>query len=122
MTSPAIRSETMAVPKHIGQTPGAVRDRIASFLQEHPGHRDEFLANPAAAIARHLGLHIPDVTVIAIPDTADTVHFVVPPDPDELGGATLERIAGGLRDAGSTQMAGKWLTVQGGGLRIDETP
>ena len=111
----------MAVPKHIGLTPGVVRDRIATFLLRHPEHRREFLANPAAAIARHLALHIPDVTVIAVADTADQVHVVVPPDPDELGGDALERIAGGVtQEAASVQMAGKWHAVQGGGIRIHD--
>lgn len=111
----------MAVPKHIGLTPGVVRDRIAEFLLRHPAQQREFLANPAAAIARHLGLHIPDVTVIAIADTADVVHVVVPPDPDELGGEALERIAGGVTQEGAqVQMAGRWHAVQAGGIRIHD--
>ena len=87
-------------------TPGGVRDRVATFVQEHPQYRSAFLTHPAAAIARHLGLVIPDVEVRAISDTADTVYVVVPSDPDELRDRELGRYQEGSATKDSRQCPG----------------
>lgn len=86
----------MTEPRRGVLTPGGVRDLVATFVQQHPQQRDAFLANPAAAISRHLGLVIPDVKIVAVADTADTIHVVVPADADELRDSDLDHIAAGI--------------------------
>lgn len=85
----------MAQPQNVALTAGRVRDLVSAFLRAHPEHRSAFLADPAAALKRHLGVVLRSPTVLAVVETPGTVHVVVPADPNELGEADLGRVAGG---------------------------
>jgi hypothetical protein len=93
----------MAEPRKVVLTPGGVRDLVSAVLTEYPAYRDAFLANPAAALERHLGVVLHTPAVVAVADTSDTVHIVIPADPDELGEADLRRVAGGIANTLSGQ-------------------
>jgi hypothetical protein len=91
-------------------TRGRVQDLIAAFLRRHPQHIAAFMTDPATAIANHLRVAVDGRRVVAVCDTAATVHVVIPCDPDELGDQTLSQVAGGLGvmtsvDSGDTASA-----------------
>ena len=90
------RKGVMREPQDAALTMGRVQDLVASFLRRHPQQQAAFMADPAGALTRHLGIAVDGSRVVAVADTASTVHVVIPPDPDELGDRTLDRVAGGL--------------------------
>ena len=62
--------------------------------------RAEFLADAKGTIEKYSGEKLPDdLRVLAHPEDAQTVHFVIPPKPrnaDELSDEDLEKVAGGV--------------------------
>jgi hypothetical protein len=95
----------MPEPRNAPLTPGRVLDLVALFLRRHPEHRASFMADPAEALARHLGVAVDGGRVVAVSDTASTIHVIVPADPDELSDRNLDRVAGGLTEMTSTRSA-----------------
>ena len=70
---------------------------------ESPALRVRALAEPRAVLAEH-GVSVPpeaDVRIVA--NTAETVHFIMPPDPNALlADEDLAAVAGGISTGGRT--------------------
>lgn len=80
------------------------RNQFAAAIAEKAWKDTAFhaaiMADANAAIAKYSGQPLPPgVTFKVVEDTADTVHFVLPPQPEnvsELSDADLENVAGGI--------------------------
>jgi hypothetical protein len=81
-------------------TRGEVQDLVGKFAAENPKYRSALLSNPKAVIEKQLNTSIGSMKVVAVADTVDTVHVVIPyaaPE-GELSDADLEKVAGGKQD------------------------
>ncbi|ODS52585.1 MAG: hypothetical protein ABS36_16165 [Acidobacteria bacterium SCN 69-37] len=81
-------------------TRGEVQDLVGKFAAENPKYRDALLKDPKGTIEKQLNTKLGGTKVVAVADTADTVHVVIPyaaPE-GELSDADLEKVAGGKQD------------------------
>ena len=79
---------------------GEVQDLVGKFAAENPKYRDALLRDPKGVIEKQLNTSLGATRVVAVADTADTVHVVIPyaaPE-GELSDADLEKVAGGKQD------------------------
>lgn len=81
-------------------TRGEVQDLVAKFAAENPKYRSALLSNPKGTIEKQLNTSLGATKVVAVADTADTVHVVIPyaAAEGELSDADLEKVAGGKQD------------------------
>ena len=81
-------------------TRGEVQDLVGKFAAENPKYRSALLSDPKGTIEKQLNTKLGGTKVVAVADTADTVHVVIPyaaPE-GELSDADLEKVAGGKQD------------------------
>ena len=81
-------------------TRGQIQDLVGKFASENPKYRSALLSNPKGTIEKQLNTKLGGTKVVAVADTADTVHVVIPyaaPE-GELSDADLEKVAGGKQD------------------------
>ena len=81
-------------------TRGEVQDLVGKFAAENPKYRDALLKDPKGTIEKQLNTKLGATKFVAVADTADTVHVVIPyaaPE-GELSDADLEKVAGGKQD------------------------
>ena len=81
-------------------TRGEVQDLVAKFAAENPKYRSALLSNPKGTIEKQLNTSLGATKVVAVADTADTVHVVIPyaAAEGELSDSDLEKVAGGKQD------------------------
>ena len=81
-------------------TRGEVQDLVSKFAAENPKYRAALIADPKSVIERQLATSVGNTKVVAVADTADTYHIVVPyvAAEGELSDSDLEKVAGGLAD------------------------
>jgi hypothetical protein len=81
-------------------TRGEVQDLVGKFAAENPKYRSALLKDPKGTIEKQLNTKLDGTKIVAVADTADTVHVVIPyaaPE-GELSDADLEKVAGGKQD------------------------
>jgi hypothetical protein len=81
-------------------TRGEVQDLVGKFAAENPKYRSALLSDPKGTIEKQLNTKLGGTKVVAVADSADTVHVVIPyaaPE-GELSDADLEKVAGGKQD------------------------
>jgi len=81
-------------------TRGEVQDLVGKFAAGDPRYRSALLKDPKGTIEKQLNTSLGFVNVVAVFDTADVAHVVVPyvaPE-GELSDADLEKVAGGKQD------------------------
>jgi hypothetical protein len=79
---------------------GEVQDLVGKFAAENPKYRSALLKDPKGTIEKQLNTKLGGTKIVAVADTADTVHVVIPyaaPE-GELSDADLEKVAGGKQD------------------------
>jgi len=79
---------------------GEVQDLVSKFAAENPKYRAALISDPKGTIERQLNAPLGGTKVVAVADTADTYHIVVPyvAAEGELSDSDLEKVAGGLAD------------------------
>jgi hypothetical protein len=79
---------------------GEVQDLVSKFAAENPKYRAALISDPKGTIERQLNAPLGSTKVVAVADTADTYHIVVPyvAAEGELSDSDLEKVAGGLAD------------------------
>ena len=75
-------------------------DLVSKFAAENPKYRAALIADAKGTIERQLNAAMGSTKVVAVADTADTYHIVVPyvAAEGELSDSDLEKVAGGLAD------------------------
>jgi hypothetical protein len=81
-------------------TRGEVQDLVSKFAAENPKYRAALIADPKGTLERQLNAPLGSTKVVAVADSADTYHIVVPyvTAEGELSDSDLEKVAGGLAD------------------------
>src|SRR5689334_16403398 len=81
-------------------TRGEIQDLVGKFAAENPKYRAALINDPKGTIERQLNAPMGTTKVVAVADTADTYHIVVPyvAAEGELSDSDLEKVAGGLAD------------------------
>lgn len=94
----------------------SINERVLRRSSDDEDFRRLLIDNPKSAIARELGIDIPDgVHVTVIRETADQVYVIVPWTPSDSDGQVLsgiERLVSGL---GNEYMPGLVMAYGGGG-------
>jgi hypothetical protein len=75
--------------------------RVITKAWEDDSFKKALLSDPKAAIAREFGVEIGDEATLQVhEETADTVHLILPPRPQEgeLSDEQLDSVAGGMSE------------------------
>lgn len=73
---------------------GSLRDQIYRRALEDPDFREEFLADPAGALATMTGQPLPEeLVVVAVEDTATQINIPIPSA--DIAAGALQGVAGG---------------------------
>ncbi len=74
-----------------------VKKKIIEKAWRDDQFKQEFIANPKKMIEQEAGITLQDnITVKVVEDTADTVYFKLPLNPEQLSDEALDKISGGV--------------------------
>ncbi len=100
---------------------------IAKRAWQDPAFHKAVLTDPSKIYEEETGKPLPPgLTIKVLEDTANTIHFVLPPKPPnagELSDAELEQVAGGVVPAIVSAAAISMFTFAiGGGIAVELAP